>query len=112
LGSALVAVSFPPRIRRDGPEVSKLLGVLEQAQAIRRTGSAALNMCYVASGRLDAYWATGTSAWDIAAGVLLVTEAGGTVTDLSGDAFELSHPQPLAAATPELNAELAAILRT
>ena len=111
LDSALVAVSLPPQVQRDGDDVQKLLRVLEQAQAIRRTGSAALNMCYVASGRLDAYWATGTSAWDIAAGVLLVTEAGGTVSDLSGDAFDLSRPHPLATGTPALNAELAAILR-
>ncbi len=84
--------------------------MIERAQAIRRTGSAALNMCYVASGRLDAYWATGTSAWDIAAGLLLVREAGGTVTDLSGGPFSLSEPQPLASGTAELNRELAAIL--
>ena len=110
LDAALVAASFPPRIDRNGPEVQKLLAVIERAQAIRRTGSAALNMCYVASGRLDAYWATGTSAWDIAAGVLLVTEAGGTVTDLSGGPFTLMRPQPIAAGTVELNRELAAIL--
>ncbi len=110
LGAALVAVSLPPQVQRDGPEVYKLLSVLEQAQAIRRTGSAALNMCYVASGRLDAYWATGTSAWDIAAGVLLVTEAGGTVSALNGGFFDLSQPQPIATATPELNTELTSIL--
>ena len=110
LGAALVAASFPPRIHRSGTEVQKLLGVIERAQAIRRTGSAALNMCYVASGRLDAYWATGTSAWDIAAGLLLVREAGGTVTDLSGGPFSLTDPQPLASGTAELNRELAAIL--
>ena len=109
--SALVAVSLPPKIRRNAAVVQQFLSILEQAQAIRRTGSAALNMCYVASGRLDAYWAMSTSAWDIAAGALLVTEAGGTVSDVHGGPFDLSRPHPLAAATPELRDALGLLLR-
>jgi myo-inositol-1(or 4)-monophosphatase len=110
LARALVAASFPPHLSRDGPEIDNLLRVLERAQAIRRTGSAALNMCYVAAGRLDGYWATGTHAWDIAAGILLVREAGGVVTALGGGRFQLSRPQPVATGTKSLNAELSALL--
>ena len=111
LGSALVAVSIPPQIQRDAAEVKKLLLILEYAQSIRRTGSAALNMCYVASGRLDAYWAINTSVWDIAAGALLVSEAGGMICDPSGGPFDLSRPHPLATANPALKRALVGILQ-
>ena len=57
---------------------------IERSQAVRRDGSAALDVAYVAAGRLDGYWERGIAPWDIAAGVLLVTEAGGTVTDYQG----------------------------
>jgi len=110
LANALVAVSFPPSMRREAPELSNLLHVFERAQAIRRTGSAALNMCYVAAGRLDAYWATGTHAWDIAAGALLVQESGGVLTALDGGPFQLDRPWPVATATESLNAELVTLL--
>ena len=56
-----------------------------QAQSLRRDGSAALNLCYTAMGRFDGYWEITINAWDIAAGMLLVSEAGGTVTDLRGE---------------------------
>ena len=56
---------------------------------MRRLGSAALDICYVAAGRMDGFWEQGLNAWDIAAGVLLVEEAGGTVTDLDGGPFVL-----------------------
>ena len=55
---------------------------------MRRLGSAALDLCYVAAGRLDAYYERGINAWDIAAGALLVEEAGGRVTDYSGENFD------------------------
>ena len=111
LGSALVAVSIPPQIQRNAAELQKLLLVLEHAQSIRRTGSAALNMCYVASGRLDAYWAIQTSVWDIAAGALLVSEAGGTICDPSGGPFDLSRPRPIATGSPALNEALLGVLQ-
>ena len=111
LGSALVAVSIPPQIQRNAIELKKLLHVLERAQSIRRTGSAALNLCYVASGRLDAYWAIHTSVWDIAAGALIVSEAGGTICDPSGGPFDLSRPRPVATGSPDLNDELLSVLQ-
>jgi myo-inositol-1(or 4)-monophosphatase len=57
---------------------------IELSQAVRRDGSAALDVAYVAAGRLDGYWERGIAPWDIAAGILLVTEAGGAVTDYRG----------------------------
>jgi myo-inositol-1(or 4)-monophosphatase len=59
------------------------------AQGMRRLGSAALDLCYVASGRLDAYYEQGIHAWDVAAGGLILEEAGGRITDYRGDPFEL-----------------------
>ena len=62
----------------------KLERVARSAAGLRRAGSAALDLAYVACGRLDGYWESGLSCWDIAAGSLLVLEAGGLVTDLEG----------------------------
>ena len=57
---------------------------VKQAQSVRRTGSAALDVAYVAAGRLDGYWERGIEAWDIAPGILLVREAGGRATNYAG----------------------------
>ncbi len=68
----------------------------KRAQAVRRDGSAALNLCYTGAGRYDGYWELVISPWDIAAGSLIVTEAGGTVSDLSGGTFSIDKRQVLA----------------
>lgn len=107
LGHAVVAMSFPPGSRRDSPDVLDFLELLEHAQSMRRMGSSALNLCYLAAGRFDAYWSSSARIWDIAAGVLLVQEAGGMVTDRYGGPFVLDPPHFVAAATPELHAQLA-----
>jgi len=70
-----------------------------QAAGIRRAGSAALDLAYVAAGRLDGFWEIGLSPWDMAAGVLLVREAGGIVTDFSGDGNYLETGNVVAAAS-------------
>jgi myo-inositol-1(or 4)-monophosphatase len=106
LSQALVACSFPARITANAPEISQFISVVLIAQAIRRTGSAALNLAYIASGRFDAFWATETKSWDVAAGVLLVTEAGGTVRGVDGGAFDLRRPHPLATSNLRLNDQL------
>ncbi|MBA3413873.1 MAG: inositol monophosphatase [Chloroflexia bacterium] len=62
-------------------------GFLLRVQAIRQTGSAALNLCYVAAGRLDGYWERGIAPWDVSAGAVVLREAGGTVTDFGGGPF-------------------------
>lgn len=60
-----------------------------KAQGLRRTGSAALDLCYVAAGRLDGFWEVRLNPWDMAAGIVILTEAGGTVTDFSGGAHSI-----------------------
>jgi myo-inositol-1(or 4)-monophosphatase len=66
------------------------------AQALRRDGAAALDLCYVACGRFDGFWELNLSPWDTAAGALIITEAGGRVTDFEGDKFSNYEPQVLA----------------
>jgi myo-inositol-1(or 4)-monophosphatase len=65
-------------------------------QAVRRDGSAALDLAYVACGRFDGFWEEGLRPWDVAAGVLLVAEAGGRVSDYNGAAFDIYTPPILA----------------
>ena len=94
---ALLVTGFPYDIR-EHPERSLPLfeAFLMRAQGIRRDGSAALNLCYLAAGRFDGFWEGHLSPWDMAAGVLIVREAGGVVTDYQGDMFRLERPQILA----------------
>jgi len=106
LCEALVAVSLPPRVGPESPDLQDLVRVIQVSQAVRRSGSAALNLAYVAQGRLDAFWATKIQPWDVAAGVLLVREAGGIVTGRDGAVFDLWRPHFAASAGPELHAEL------
>jgi myo-inositol-1(or 4)-monophosphatase len=110
LDRALVAASFPAKVRRGAAEIAQFVEVLLEAQAVRRTGSAALNLSYVAAGRFDAYWATETKTWDVAAGFLLIQEAGGLVTDLTGGPYVLDRPRFLAASTAPLHAHLVEML--
>jgi len=87
LAGAMLATGFPPRERaRAGAQLDCIRDLLREAQDIRRTGSAALDLAYVACGRFDGYFEAGVKPWDIAAGVLLVREAGGRVTDYRGAA--------------------------
>jgi myo-inositol-1(or 4)-monophosphatase len=108
--SALVAASFSPLVDRHSFEVTRFLEALERCQGVRRLGSAALNLAYVAAGRLDAYWATSVKIWDVAAGVLLVREAGGIVTHIEGGALDLAVPELLASARSDLHREMITIL--
>ncbi len=106
LDQALVAASFGTRVSRDSAEIARFVEVVERCQAVRRMGSAALNLGYVAAGRLDGYWATSAKAWDVAAGVLLIRQAGGIVTGMDGGPFRLEEPHLIAAASGDLHAEL------
>jgi myo-inositol-1(or 4)-monophosphatase len=110
VSSALVAVSLPAHVRRDSPDLSDFIEAVQVCQAVRRSGSAALNLAYVASGALDAFWATHIHPWDVAAGVLLVREAGGIVTARDGSEFDLWNPHFLAAAGEELHGGLLSVL--
>lgn len=85
LSQALVGTGFPYDRRERAREYAALVGaVLSECQGVRRLGSAALDLCYVAAGRFDAYWEQGLAVWDMAAGMLMVEEAGGKVTGLDG----------------------------
>lgn len=85
LSGAMVLTGFPPRERqRVSAQLKCIDALLLEAEDIRRTGSAALDLAYVACGRADAYFEAGVKPWDIAAGVLLVREAGGKVSDFRG----------------------------
>jgi len=106
LSEALAAVGFPPNVQPDAPDLRLFLEMLPRCQAIRRTGSSALNLCYLAAGRFDLYWSYSTRIWDVAAGVLIVREAGGCATSPDGGEFSLEEAHFLAAATPELHARL------
>ncbi|KAA2285837.1 inositol monophosphatase family protein [Arenimonas fontis] len=85
LNGALLVTGFAPRERkRLAPHLDLIGKLLETAEDIRRTGSAALDLAYVACGRADGYFEAGVKSWDIAAGMLLVREAGGRVCDFQG----------------------------
>lgn len=111
VSEALVAASFSARVPPGSPEVARFLAALYRCQAVRRLGSAALNLCYVATGQLDAYWATSVKTWDVAAGILIAWEAGATASAIDGGPFEVRRPRFLASATSTLHAELLSILQ-
>lgn len=86
LEQSLVATGFAYDVHRsDEDNLAQFSRMLKASRGIRRDGSAALDLCYVASGRLDAYWEHKLHPWDVAAGILIVDEAGGRSSDLAGD---------------------------
>ncbi len=90
---ALVGTGFAyDRQRRAQSMANTLAGVLQRFQGIRRVGSAALDLCWVAAGRMDAYWEYGVKPWDTAAGALIVEEAGGRITTFTGSDYPLDDP--------------------
>jgi myo-inositol-1(or 4)-monophosphatase len=96
LAEALVATGFPSRKRHDSPNIHFYHEFTMRSHGVRRAGSAALDLAYIASGRLDAFWEFNLNPWDTAAGILLVEEAGGRVTDFSGGGFQLDSREILA----------------
>jgi len=106
MDKALIAASFPPNVGRGSVEIDQFVEVLVEAQSVRRLGSAALNLCYVACGRLDGYWAGKVRSWDVAAGVLIAQEASCVLTAMDGSAFVLDHGDLTIAASRELHSAL------
>lgn len=106
LDDALLVASFPAQVARDSIEVVRFLDMLDRCQSIRRLGAAALNLAFVATGRLDGYWGK-ACVWDVAAGILIASEAGATVTSMSGAPFDLSDPSFIIAGTADLHAMMA-----
>ena len=111
LEDSLLVTGFPYDVR-EHPErhVPLFQAFLMRAQGIRRDGSAALNLCYLAMGRFDGFWEGSLSPWDMAAGVLVVREAGGEVTRYDGGAFTLDGRQILAT-NGRLHAEMKQVIR-
>ena len=110
LGQALIASGFAPNVGADSVEASIFLQLLGRSQSIRRLGSAALNLCYLAAGQLDGYWALSVKPWDVAAGLLLVEEAGGVVAAPDGGPVNIQSPQLVTTSTSALQGELREVI--
>ncbi len=107
---SLLATGFSYELARRPKQAESWLAFLTRVQAIRQTGSSALNLCNVAAGRLEGYWEDGVLPWDVAAGVLMVREAGGTISRFRGEPF-VSDDGDLVASNGAVHAAMLAILR-
>ncbi len=111
LKDALVGTGFPfKELSRIDLYFRQLREVMQNASGVRRAGAAALDLAYVAAGRLDAFWELGLAPWDMAAGALMIQEAGGLVGDLAGEANYLESGD-IAAATPKAFPQLLGALK-
>jgi myo-inositol-1(or 4)-monophosphatase len=100
LGDSLLATGFPYNVRQDPHKVVELFKkMIVLAQGVRRPGSAAIDLCYVASGRFDGFWEEGLKPWDTAAGSIIVKEAGGKVTNYEGEVYT-PYQENIVAANP------------
>lgn len=96
LNKSLVATGFAYDIREKRTNMRQHDAFLVRTQAVRRCGSAALDLCYVACGRFDGFWEMKLNPWDTAAGALIVQEGGGRVTDFQGRPVDIYHPEVVA----------------
>jgi myo-inositol-1(or 4)-monophosphatase len=96
LAESLVATGFPSRKRHDNPNIHFYHEFTLRSHGVRRAGSAALDLAYVACGRLEAFWEFNLNSWDTAAGALLVEEAGGRISGFDDGPFELNSREVLA----------------
>lgn len=110
LSDALVGTGFP---FRKGDNIKRYLKIFEeittQCAGVRRPGAASLDLCYVAAGYYDAFFETGLAPWDIAAGSLIITEAGGLVGNYTGES-DFLHQREILAATPRIYGQMVSIL--
>jgi len=112
LEEALVLVSLPVNVSREHRAVKQFLRVLERAQHVQRTGSAALNLCYVACGRVDAFFSLSLKPWDVAAGAIIIEAAGGRVSTTGHERLDISISDLLATNGTPLHSELSALLQS
>jgi myo-inositol-1(or 4)-monophosphatase len=108
---ALLVTGFPYDVHSQSGDLVAMFGAfLGRARAVRRLGSAALDLCYVAAGRFDAFWEQHLKPWDVSAGALIVTEAGGRITGMDGSAFDpvAAH---LVASNGSVHEETLAVIR-
>jgi myo-inositol-1(or 4)-monophosphatase len=110
LSDSLIGTGFP---FRKGDDVKRYMemfeSVMTQCAGLRRPGAAALDLCYVAAGYYDAFFETGLSPWDVAAGSLMITEAGGLVGNFTGEA-DFLHQREVLAGTPKIYGQLVKLL--
>ncbi|MBH9575495.1 inositol monophosphatase family protein [Inhella proteolytica] len=111
LSDALVGTGFPFRRGDNFKRYLKLFeDVMQQTAGVRRPGAASLDLCYVAAGYYDAFFETGLSPWDVAAGSLIITEAGGLVGNFTGES-DFLHQREVLAGTPKIYAQLVPLLQ-
>ncbi len=111
LNAALVVTGFGYDIREtSNNNLEQFARFALRAQGVRRMGAAALDLCYVASGRLDGYWELKLHPWDTAAGVVILEEAGGQVTDLQGNPFSI-YGSGIVASNGQFHNEMVDVLR-
>jgi myo-inositol-1(or 4)-monophosphatase len=96
LAQSLLGTGFPSHKRHKNPNIYFYHQLTLRSHGVRRAGSAALDLCYVACGRLDGFWEFNLNPWDTAAGVLLAEEAGGRVSDFHGGPFQLHSRETVA----------------
>jgi len=105
-----LATGFPYNIHEKSEEVIRLFGkMIVRAQGIRRPGSAAIDLCYVAAGILDGFWEQDLHPWDTAAGIVIVEEAGGKVTTFEGKPYS-PFQKTIVAANPLIHDEMIKVL--
>jgi myo-inositol-1(or 4)-monophosphatase len=111
LDQALLATGFPYDIRTTAENNLNYHNTFSiRSRAVRRLGSASLDLCYVGCGRFDGYWELCTAAWDIAAAALIAQEAGALVTSVQGEIDYFKSPYSVLAANPDLHAEMLAVI--
>jgi myo-inositol-1(or 4)-monophosphatase len=96
LNTAMLCTGFPYNVRERPNFARDFVNFTMSAQAVRRDGSAALDLAYLACGRFDGFWEDGLNAWDVAAGLLLIEEAGGRITNYQGAPLDIYTPKVLA----------------
>lgn len=109
LGNSLICTGFPYDFKRKDDFARHLNQFLLNSRGVRRDGSAAIDLAYVACGRFDGFWEEGLNPWDLAAGKLLIEETGGWVTNYDGSAFSIYKP-PICASNGKIHNEMLAIL--
>jgi myo-inositol-1(or 4)-monophosphatase len=113
LAESLIATGFPSQKRHKNPNIHFYHHITMKTHGIRRAGSAAMDLAYTACGRYDGYWEFNLNPWDTAAGVLIVREAGGVISDLDGGPFDIASREVVASngkLHPALLQELQAVM--
>ncbi|MCC6824659.1 MAG: inositol monophosphatase [Acidobacteria bacterium] len=110
LKDALIVTGFPYDIKHRTDFARHLTEMLLASRGVRRDGSAAIDMAYVACGRFDGFWEEGLNPWDVAAGVLLIEEAGGQISYYNGSRFSIYKP-PIAASNGLLHSQMLELLQ-